>query len=328
MTSRQSPSAAWSRRSGRCARSTASTSRSRGAPSSASSVPTGPARPRPCASSRRCSSPTRAAPASPGLDVVADAGALRARIGLAGQYAAVDEHLTGDREPRDGRPPLRHEPPGRHRARRRAARALRPHRRRRARGEDLLRRHAPPARPRGRAGRQAARAVPRRADDGPGPAQPRRAVGDDRGPRRRRHHGPADDAVPRRGRAARRPHRGHRPRPRDRRRHRRRAQGAASAASGSRSTCPTARTPTRAAEALAPMSSEPPQIDEETVRAAGRAAQRRDHGGGPPARRGRRRRRGPRRPPAHARRRLPGPHGPRARSTAQEESGEREEVAA
>ena len=31
-----------------------------------------------------------------GLDVVRDAGALRARIGLAGQYAAVDEHLTGE----------------------------------------------------------------------------------------------------------------------------------------------------------------------------------------------------------------------------------------
>ena len=30
-----------------------------------------------------------------GLDVVRDAGALRARIGLAGQYAAVDENLTG-----------------------------------------------------------------------------------------------------------------------------------------------------------------------------------------------------------------------------------------
>jgi ABC-2 type transport system ATP-binding protein len=30
-----------------------------------------------------------------GLDVVADAHALRARIGLAGQYAAVDENLTG-----------------------------------------------------------------------------------------------------------------------------------------------------------------------------------------------------------------------------------------
>src|ERR687894_1624085 len=30
-----------------------------------------------------------------GLDVVSEAAALRARIGLAGQYAAVDENLTG-----------------------------------------------------------------------------------------------------------------------------------------------------------------------------------------------------------------------------------------
>src|SRR5688572_6694620 len=30
-----------------------------------------------------------------GLDVVADADALRGRIGLAGQYAAVDDNLTG-----------------------------------------------------------------------------------------------------------------------------------------------------------------------------------------------------------------------------------------
>src|SRR6188508_1549146 len=30
-----------------------------------------------------------------GLDVVKDAAALRAQIGLAGQYAAVDENLTG-----------------------------------------------------------------------------------------------------------------------------------------------------------------------------------------------------------------------------------------
>src|SRR5919107_4796430 len=30
-----------------------------------------------------------------GLDVVDDAAALRSRIGLAGQYAAVDENLTG-----------------------------------------------------------------------------------------------------------------------------------------------------------------------------------------------------------------------------------------
>jgi ABC-2 type transport system ATP-binding protein len=31
-----------------------------------------------------------------GFDVVADAGALRERIGLAGQYAAIDENLTGE----------------------------------------------------------------------------------------------------------------------------------------------------------------------------------------------------------------------------------------
>src|SRR5947209_17127247 len=30
-----------------------------------------------------------------GLDVVSDAAAVRQRIGLAGQYAAVDENLTG-----------------------------------------------------------------------------------------------------------------------------------------------------------------------------------------------------------------------------------------
>ena len=30
-----------------------------------------------------------------GLDVVREAAKLRSRIGLAGQYAAVDEHLTG-----------------------------------------------------------------------------------------------------------------------------------------------------------------------------------------------------------------------------------------
>src|SRR5215207_3206259 len=30
-----------------------------------------------------------------GLDVLGEAAALRARIGLAGQYAAVDENLTG-----------------------------------------------------------------------------------------------------------------------------------------------------------------------------------------------------------------------------------------
>ena len=42
-----------------------------------------------------------------GLDVVADAAALRSQIGLAGQNAAVDENLTGTENLVDGRPPLR-----------------------------------------------------------------------------------------------------------------------------------------------------------------------------------------------------------------------------
>ena len=36
-----------------------------------------------------------ARPPSAGLDVTADAPQLRAKIGLAGQYAAIDENLTG-----------------------------------------------------------------------------------------------------------------------------------------------------------------------------------------------------------------------------------------
>ena len=74
---------------------------------------------------------------------------------------------------------------------------------------------------------RAAGAVPRRAHHRPRPAGPQRAVGRDRGPRRRRHHRAAHHAVPRGGRHARRQHRGHRPRLRDRRGHRHRAQGTA-----------------------------------------------------------------------------------------------------
>ncbi len=39
--------------------------------------------------------PDRGSARVAGLDVVRDARALRAKIGLAGQYAAVDENLTG-----------------------------------------------------------------------------------------------------------------------------------------------------------------------------------------------------------------------------------------
>ena len=221
----RSSSRGWRSRTAQCARSAASTSPPAPAASSACSVRTAPARPPPCGSSPRCSSPTPARARVVGLDVVRDAAELRAQIGLAGQYAAVDENLTGfENLEMVGR--LYHlgkrDVP---RARRRAARALRPHRRRQAAGQDLLRRHAPAARPRRRARRPPAGAVPRRADDRPGPAQPARHVGDDRGARGRRHDRAADDPVPRRGRPAGRPDRRDRPRQRDRRGHLRRAQG-------------------------------------------------------------------------------------------------------
>ena len=88
-----------------------------------------------------------------GLDVVSEARRGCARqIGLAGQYAAVDENLTGaENLEMVGR--LYHLGRGRAaRPRRRAAGALRPQRRRRPPRPHLLRRDAPPPRPRRRAG--------------------------------------------------------------------------------------------------------------------------------------------------------------------------------
>ena len=91
-----------------------------------------------------------------GLDAVTDARALRRIIGLSGQNAAVDEHLTGfenldmvGRLYHLGRAESRGAGP-------RAARAVRPRRGRRPAGEDLLRGHAAPARPGRRAGGAAA----------------------------------------------------------------------------------------------------------------------------------------------------------------------------
>ena len=154
----------------------------------------------------------RHAPAWPASTWSATPAQLRSRIGLAGQYAAVDENLTGLENLTWS-----------------AASTATAAARRKARaaellerfgltdagdrvGEDVLGRHAAPARPRRGAGRAPAGAVPRRADDRPRPAQPARPLGDDRGARRRRHDRAADHAVPRRGRPARRPDRGHRPR--------------------------------------------------------------------------------------------------------------------
>ena len=100
-----------------------------------------------------------------GHDVVRDAQALRHEIGLSGQYAAVDENLTGRENLwMFGRlyqmPSSTARRPGD-----RAARAVRAGRGRRPGGQDVLRRHASPARPRLRPDRAAEAAVPRRADD-------------------------------------------------------------------------------------------------------------------------------------------------------------------
>ena len=210
---------------GRSARSAAWTSRPVPAASSACSAPTGRARPPRCGSSPPCSQPDAGSARVAGLDVVRDAAALRAKIGLAGQYAAVDENLTGF-ENLEMVGQLYHMP--RKEAQARADELLerfelteaakRP-------GQDLLRRHAPPARPRRRARVPAARAVPRRAHHGPRPALAAEHVGDDRGAHGRGHDRAAHHAVPRGGRPPRRPDRGDRPRQRDRRGHGRRAQG-------------------------------------------------------------------------------------------------------
>ena len=159
---------------------------------------------------------------------------VRRRIGLAGQYAAVDEILTG-RQNLEMFGRLFHlGPEAGGAAGRRAAGAVRPRRRRRQGRQAVQRRHAPAARPGGEHDPGPAGAVPRRADDRARPARPQRGVG--RGPRAGggRHDGAADHAVPGGGRPARRPDHGHRPRPGRRRRHPGPSSRARSAATRSR----------------------------------------------------------------------------------------------
>ncbi len=244
-----------------------------------------------------------------GLDVVKDAPKLRSRIGLAGQYAAVDENLTGIENLTMVGRLYGNKRAVAQAARAGAARALLARRRREPPGEDLLGRHAAPAGPRGGARREPARAVPRRADHRPGPALADRPVGGDRGARRRRHDRPADDPVPRGGRPARRPDRGHRPRPRDRRGHGGRAQGArrwpargghAHARRGVVRGHDGARGHERGARARGRTARQP----------AGRGPLRRDHGGRAAAEPRGRGGGGHRGPPADARRRVPVPDGP------------------
>ena len=123
--------------------------------------------------------PRRGAGRVAGFDVVAEAAAVRRIIGVTGQDATLDELLTGTQnlvmvgELSEPAAPQTPAPRGR------AARALRAHRRRRSHGEDVLRRHAAPARPRRQPGGAPAGAVPRRADHRPRPHEPAAHVGRD-----------------------------------------------------------------------------------------------------------------------------------------------------
>ncbi len=136
----------------------------------------------------------------------------------------------GRREPHRHREPLAVRPsagPRAHRgtpARGAPARAVRPHRGGQQADLGVLRRHASAPRPRREPDHPSAADLPRRAHHRARPAHAWPDVGHDPRARHRGQHRPADHAVPRRGRPARRPHRGDRPRPQGRRGHRRRAQ--------------------------------------------------------------------------------------------------------
>ena len=137
--------------------------------------------------------------------------AVRAAIGVTGQFSAVDNLLTGE-ENLLLMADLHHL--GRARgpaARRRAAGAFDLVDAAKKPARDLLRRHAAPARPRDDADRRPAPHLPRRADHRPRPAQPPHHVADHPRPRGRRRHDLPHHAVPGRGRPARRPDRGPRP---------------------------------------------------------------------------------------------------------------------
>ena len=151
--------------------------------------------------------------------------AVKQRISLTGQSAAVDDVLTGiENLVMLGRLSGLARSAAQARADELLA-AIRSDGCRDQARRRLLRRHAPPARPRPQLRRDPRGPLPRRADHGARHPQPPRAVGRHPHARRRRHHGVPDDAVPRGGRPARRPHRGARRRPGRRDRHRRRAEG-------------------------------------------------------------------------------------------------------
>ncbi len=160
-----------------------------------------------------------------GVDVRRHPHVIRQLLGVTGQYASVDENLTGRENLWLFGRLLGLSRSRRARDRRGAARPVRPRGRRRQADREVLRWHAPPARPRRQPDQPATADLPRRAHHRPRPAHPRADVGHHPRAGRRRVHGAAHHAVPRRGRPARRPDRRHRPRPQGGRGHAGRAQG-------------------------------------------------------------------------------------------------------
>ena len=203
---------------------------------------------------RHPASRSTAAPARSSATTYGDEPHLvRQLIGVTGQFASVDENLTATEN-------LwlfaRLQGLGRTEARARGAHLLEQFDLTEAAQQadlGLLRRHAPPARPRREPDHPAAADLPRRAHHRARPAHPRPDVGHHPRARRRGQHRPADHAVPRRGRPAGRPHRGDRPRPQGRRGHRRRAQvvGRVARPSSSSSSTSTTSPPRRARRAAA-----------------------------------------------------------------------------
>ena len=181
-----------------------------------------------------------------GHDVVREPAAVRLRIGLAGQYAAVDPNLTGRENlrmvgmlgqlPRSAIAPRADELLERFSLADAADRPLRTYSGGMRRRLDI-----------------AASLVPRppvlfldEPTTGPRPHEPQRALGHDPGAGRRGHHGAAHDPVPRGSRPARGTGRRHRRRARDRERCARARSRPTSATPSSRWTSPTSRWPTRA----------------------------------------------------------------------------------
>ena len=154
-----------------------------------------------------------------GYDVLRDPQQVRNTIGLTGQYASVDEDLTGTQNLVMIAQLLNLSTRQAKVASDRAAGVVRPDRRRRPDGQELLRRDAPSARSGREPGRPAGRHLPGRADHRSGPGEARGHVGRHPQSRRRGLDRAADHPVPRRGRCPRRRDQRDRPRPGHRSRH-------------------------------------------------------------------------------------------------------------